>query len=61
MAERVWRLLRYGQDYVCQGIEAYEAACRERALKGLTRRAAELGYRLEPVTTQPREGDEARS
>jgi transposase len=59
MAERVWRLLRYGEAYVCQGIEAYEAAYRARAVKGLTRRAAELGFRLQPLaapTDDEREG-----
>jgi len=49
LAERVYRLLRYGQEYVAQGAEAYEAAYRERLVKGLARRAAELGYRLEPA------------
>jgi hypothetical protein len=30
LAERVYRLLKYGAEYVCQVIEAYEAAYRER-------------------------------
>jgi transposase len=51
LAERVYRLLRYGAEYVCQEIEAYEAAYRARVVKGLARKAAELGYRLEPETT----------
>ena len=58
MAERVWRHLRYGEKYVCQRIDAYEAACRARAVKGLTRRAVEPGYRLELMATQRPEGDE---
>jgi transposase len=49
LAERVYRLLRYGEDYVRQDVEAYEAAYRARVVKGLTRRASELGYRLEPT------------
>jgi transposase len=49
LAERVWRLLRYGQEYVCQEVAAYEAAYRERLVKGLARKARELGYRLEPA------------
>ena len=49
LAERVYRLLKYGTTYVCQEIEAYEAAYRERLVKGLSRRAAELGYRLQPA------------
>jgi transposase len=49
LAERVYRLLRHGEAYVTQEAEAYEAAYRERLVKGLGRRAAELGYRLEPA------------
>jgi hypothetical protein len=51
LAERVYRLLKYGAEYVCQKIEAYEAAYKARLVKGLARRAAELGYRLEPTAT----------
>ena len=50
LAERVYRLLKYGAEYVCQEMEAYEAAYRKRLLKGLARRAADLGYRLELAT-----------
>jgi transposase len=50
LAERVYRLLKYGAEYVCQGVETYEAAYRARVVKGLARRAAELGYRLELAT-----------
>jgi transposase len=49
IAERVYRLLKYGADYVRQGIEEYEAKYRERVLKNLARRANELGYELVPV------------
>jgi transposase len=51
LAERVYRLLRYGEAYVRQDVEAYETAYRARVVKGLARRAGELGYRLEPVAT----------
>src|SRR5712692_4697894 len=50
LAERVYRLLKYGAEYVCQEMEAYETAYRKRLLKGLARKAAELGYRLELAT-----------
>jgi len=49
LAERVYRLLKYGADYVCQELEVYEAAYRQRVVKGLARKAAEMGYRLEPA------------
>ena len=52
LAERVYRLLKYGAEYVCQEIEAYEAAYRARLVKGLARRAAELGYCLQPVPVE---------
>ena len=41
--------LKYGAAYVCQKIEVYEAAYRARVVKGLARKAAEFGYRLEPA------------
>ena len=49
LAERVYRLLKYGAEYVCQEIAAYEAAYQARLVKGLAKRAAKLGYRLEPA------------
>ena len=53
LAERVYRLLRYGEAYVRQEQSAYEAAYRERTLRGLARKAASLGFRLEPTTASP--------
>lgn len=50
LAERVYRLLKYGTEYVCQEIVAYEAAYQARLVQGLARKAAELGYRLEPAS-----------
>lgn len=50
IAERVYRLLRYGQEYVRQAEQAYEAAYRQRTLKGLARKAESLGYQLVAVT-----------
>jgi hypothetical protein len=49
MAERVYRLLRYGEAYIRRDAESYEAAYRARVVKGLARRAGELGFRLEPA------------
>jgi transposase len=51
LAERVYRLLKHGAAYVCQSIEEYEAAYRERVVNGLARKAAQLGYRLQPAAT----------
>jgi transposase len=49
IAERVYRLLKYGEEYVRQGMEEYEARYRARLVKGLTRKARELGFELVPA------------
>jgi transposase len=48
IAQRVYRLLKYGEDYVRLDMAAYEEAYRARTLKGLARKAEQLGYRLVP-------------
>jgi hypothetical protein len=50
IAERVYRLLKYGQEYVRQAEQAYEEAYRQRTLQGMARKAASLGYKLVPAT-----------
>jgi len=50
IAERIYRLLKYGAEYVQQEADAYEEAYRQRLLKGLARRAKELGYQLTAAT-----------
>jgi transposase len=50
LAARVYRLLKYGKEYVRQEMHAYEENYRLRQVKGLARKAAELGYQLLPVT-----------
>ena len=50
IAERVYRLLKYGAEYVRLGIEAYEAAYSQRLLCGLAYRAKTLGYALIPLS-----------
>jgi hypothetical protein len=53
IAERVYRLLKYGAEYVRQGVEAYESAYRERLVKGLTQRAKSLGFTLVALPEAP--------
>jgi transposase len=53
LAERVYRLLKYGQEYVRQSVAAYEAAYQARLAKSLAKKAAALGYKLVPETTSP--------
>jgi transposase len=50
IAERVYRLLKYGEAYVRQEMAAAEEAYRARLLNGLARKATELGYQLVPAT-----------
>jgi transposase len=50
IAERVYRLLKYGQEYVRQSQEAYEQAYQQRLVKSLAAKAAHLGYKLVPET-----------
>jgi transposase len=50
IAERVYRLLKYGEAYVRQEMAAAEEAYRARVVKGLARKATELGYQLVPAT-----------
>ena len=48
IAERVYRLLKYGKVYERRGEQAYEEAYRIRTLKGMARKAASMGYQLVP-------------
>jgi len=50
IAERVYRLLKYGQQYVAQAEQAYEEAYRLQTLKAMARKAETLGYKLVPAT-----------
>jgi|HubBroStandDraft_6_1064221.scaffolds.fasta_scaffold101744_2 transposase len=53
IAERVYRLLKYGQEYVRQSQETYEQAYQQRLHKALAKKAASLGYKLVPETITP--------
>lgn len=52
IAERVYRLLKYGHEYERRDAAAYEESYRKKVVKGLSRRATELGYRLVPVSAE---------
>jgi transposase len=49
LAQLIFRMLRYGQDYVDEGAAAYEARFHEQRLRQLTQTAQQLGYKLLPV------------
>ena len=45
----VYRMLRYGQEYVTQSMEEYEAKMKANMLKALQRNAAAMGFQLSPL------------
>ena len=53
LARLIYSMLRYGQDYVDVGAEYYENQYQQRALRAAQRRAAQLGYRLAPMSDAP--------
>jgi transposase len=52
LARLVYRLLKYGEAYVAQGMIEYEHAYRERVVQSLARKAKALGYKLLPTTDE---------
>ena len=47
----VYRMLKYGQEYVVQSMEEYEAKMKANMLKVLERKAAAMGFQLTPIPT----------
>jgi transposase len=50
LALLVYRMIRFGKDYLDIGQELYEHQFKQRALKHLARKAKDLGFQLVPVT-----------
>lgn len=48
----VYRMLKYGEEYVTQSMEEYEAQIKANMLKSLARKAAAMGLQLSPIPTQ---------
>jgi len=48
----IYRMLKYGQEYVVQSMEEYEAKVKTNLFKALERKAAAIGFQLTPITTQ---------
>ena len=48
LARLVYRMLKFGQQYVDKGMEHYEARCRQQRLQWLQRQARELNLQLVP-------------
>ena len=47
----VYRMLKYGQEYVTQSMEEYEAKAKVNMLKALKRKTAAMGFVLSPLPT----------
>jgi transposase len=52
LASLVYRMLKYGQEYVTQSMEEYEAKMKANLLKALERKATAMGFQLTPLPTQ---------
>lgn len=48
LARIIYRLIKYGQDYVRQGMEDYEKKFQERKLRALQKNASSMGFNLVP-------------
>ena len=59
LARLVYRLLKYGEAYVTQGMAEYEQAYRDRMVQSLVRKAKALGYKLLPTTDDARQASSA--
>jgi transposase len=53
LARIIYRLLKHGELYVRQGMEAYESKYRERLLHNLKKTAATFGFELTPTQQLP--------
>lgn len=49
IAQYVYRMLRYGKDYIDIGLEAYEEKCKEKKINRLKINATDLGFSVIPI------------
>src|SRR5499433_4083394 len=50
LATLIYRLLRWGQPYMDEGVEAYEKRYRQQRVRSLMAKAKEIGYQLAPAS-----------
>jgi transposase len=50
LARLVYRMLRYGMQFVDKGAEFYQERHRQREINSLKRKAASLGFQITQVT-----------
>ncbi len=51
LAVLIYRMLRYGQDYVDQGVDAYENQFKEKRMRSIISVAKQMGYAVTPIET----------
>ena len=51
LARLIYRMLRYGMEFVDQGAEAYETRHRQREVSFLIHKAAKLGFQVTELNT----------
>jgi transposase len=49
LAILIYRMLRYGQDYVDKGVEAYEEQFKQKRIQNMINAAKQMGYELTPI------------
>ena len=49
LASYIYRMLRFGQDYVDEGAQAYELRFQQKRLRSITSVAKQMGYQLVPL------------
>jgi transposase len=49
LATLIFRMLRYGQDYVDKGVDAYEEQFKEKRIKAIINSARQMGYEVLPA------------
>jgi transposase len=52
LARSIYRMLRFGEDYVDEGAQAYDERFRQQRLRSLTTTAKQMGYQLVPVNAE---------
>ena len=53
LARLIYRMLKFGENYVAKSEAHYEAKYRESQIRFLTKKAKELGLQLAEITTTP--------
>lgn len=49
LATLIYRMLRYGQDYVDQGVDAYEEQFKQKRIRSMISNAKQMGYELKLI------------